>query len=47
MRENNAFISIHNYKSQPPIGGKSAYKVLAKLYLGFSKKNNADDTDEN
>ncbi len=33
------------YKHIPPayIGGKMAYKVLAKSYLGFCKKNNTDD----
>ncbi len=25
------------------IGGKTAYKVLAKSYLGYCKKNNTDD----
>ncbi len=35
---------LHNYKSQlhAYIGGKTAYKVLAKSYLGYCK-NNTDD----
>ncbi len=34
---------VHNYKSQLRTFGKQ-YKVLAKAYLGFCKKNNTDDT---
>ncbi len=41
---------LHNYQSQlyvPYIWGEIAYKVLAKTYLGYCKKNNTDYTYDN
>ncbi len=38
----NTYKHVHNYKSQLHTFGKQ-YKVLAKSYLGFCKKNNTAD----